>query len=66
MKPMSSDAFSVASGQSGTGGLISTGTPGNFTSSEDKPIRFTTEFIERLNQSGRELDEVIAQVTGKK
>jgi len=48
------------------GGLIPTGTPGNYTNSDVKTVKFTDQFIESLNQSGRELDEAIARVTGKK
>jgi hypothetical protein len=46
-------------------GLVPTGTPGNFRDPNPDTVTFTKEFTQSLNDSGRELAEAIAQVTGK-
>lgn len=42
--------------------FVSTGTPGNFMQSNPKPVVFTSEFIESLDASARELSEAIAKI----
>jgi hypothetical protein len=60
-------AVSIASyAQAQTSRLIATDTPGNFRDPNPDTVTFTTEFTQSLNDSGRELAEAIAQVTGKR